>query len=152
LSRSGFRGGEPVVVLYTAGGTGAWPVTSFSEIAHRMANNFNARIVVADEPSDQSFTTALENRIPSNAIRFAEPRALELMAAVARASVLITDEPNLGGVAIGMGTPVVDVAEPSHPAHRGVAGSKLAALTTEEVYEEAAEILQESRSTSLFRK
>ena len=151
LSRSGFRGGEPIVVLYTAGGPGAWPVASFAEIAHRLANNFNARIVIADEPSDRSLTSSFESLAPSTAIPLAEPRALELMAAVARASVLITDEPNLGTVAMGMGTPVVDVAEPGHPAHRGVPGSKLAGLTTEEAYDEAAEILQESRSTSLFR-
>lgn len=152
LSRNGFRGGEPIVVLYSAGGLNAWPVASFAEVAHRLTNNFNARVVLADGPGDRSFNSALDALLPKTAIQLAEPRALELMSAVARASVLITDEPNLGAVARGMGTPVIDVAEPSHPAHRGMPGSKLDSLTTEEVYEEAAEILQESRSDSLFRQ
>jgi len=152
LSRNGFRGGEPIVVLYSAGGMDAWPVASFADVAHRLTNNFNARVVSADGPSDGSFNEALDALLPKTAIQLAEPRALELMAAIARASVLITDEPNLGAVAMGMGTPVIDVAEPSHPAHQGRPGSKLAGLTTEEVYEEAAEILQESRSDSLFRQ
>lgn len=150
LSRRGFCGGQPIVVLYSAGGPGAWPLTSFVEVAHRMANNFSARIVSCDEPSDGSFNALLQAQLPNDTIQLCEPRALELMAAVARASVLITDEPNLGAVARGMGTPVIDVTEPSQP--RGRPGSKLAVLTPQEAYEEAAEILQESRSDSLFRQ
>jgi ADP-heptose:LPS heptosyltransferase len=153
LSRNGFRGGEPVVVLYTAGGANAWPVPSFAETAHRLANNFNARVLAADEPSGQSFTSALEALLPKTAIVLAEPRALGLMAAVARASVLITDEPNLAAAASEMGTPVVDLAEPFLRAdRRGPPGLKLASPTTDEVYDAACEILQESRSPSLFRQ
>jgi len=149
LARNGSRGGEPVVVLYTAGGADAWPVASFAEIAQRLAGNFNARVVPADEPGDQTFTSALEALLPKTAIKLAEPRALALMAAVARASVLITDERNLAAVASGMGTPVIDVA--------GLAGAHSLrgpqiSVTTDEVYEEACEILQESRSAGLFRR
>lgn len=148
LSRNGFRGGEPVVVLYTAGGADAWPIASFGETAHRLANNFNARVLAADEPSGQCFTTALEALLPKTAIRLAEPRAPELMAAVARASVLITDEPNLRAAASEMGTPVIDLAAN----RRAAPGLRLANATTDEVYDAACEILQESRSPSLFRQ
>ncbi len=152
LSRNGFRGGEPVVVLYTAGGADAWPVASFAETAQRLANNFNARVLAADEPSGQSFTSALEALLPKTAIKLAEPRALQLVAAVARASVLITDEPNLAAAALEIGTPVIDLAEPFLRAdRRAPPGLKLASATTDEVYEAACEILQESRSPSLFR-
>ena len=153
LARHGFRGGEPVVVLYTAGGAGAWPTASFAETAHRLANNFNARILAADEPSDRSFTAALEGLLPRGAIRLAEPRALELMAAVARASVLITDEPNLAAAASEMGTPVINLTLPfPGPGRRAAAEAMLASATTDEVYDEACEILQESRSSSLFQE
>ena len=151
LSRNGFRGGEPVVVLYTAGGAVAWPVASFAEIAHRLASNFNARVVPADEPGDRSFTSALEALLPKTAIKLVEPRALELMAAVARASVLITDERNLAAVASGMGTPVIDVAGPARTGSHSLRGSQVS-VTTDDVYEEACEILQESRSAWLFRR
>jgi ADP-heptose:LPS heptosyltransferase len=149
LSRNGFRGGEPVVVLYTAGDAAAWPVASFAEIAHRLASNFNARVVPADEPGDRGFTSALEALLPKTAIKLAEPRALELMAAVARASVLITDERNLAAVASAMGTPVIDVAGPARAGSHSLRGPE-ASVTTDEVYEEACEILQESRSAGLF--
>ncbi|MEK6304606.1 MAG: hypothetical protein AABO41_28315 [Acidobacteriota bacterium] len=152
LSRSGSRGGEPVVVLYSAGGAEAWPLASFGEIAHRLANNFNARVVAADEPADRVFTDALEAFLPKTAIKLAMPRAVEVMAAVARASLLITDEPNIATVAMGMGTPVIDVVELSNVVRRQGPGSAPVSGTTDEVYDEAAEILQESRSASLFRQ
>ena len=151
LSRNGSRGGEPVVVLFTAGRAGAWPVASFAEIAHRLASNFNARVIPADEPGDRSFTSALEASLSKTAIKLAEPRALELMAAVARASVLITDERNLAAVASGMGTPVIDVAGPARAGFYSLRGAQVN-VTTDEVYEEACEILQESRSAGLFRR
>jgi hypothetical protein len=109
LARHGFRGGEPVVVMYTAGADGAWPIASFSETAHRLANNFNARVVAADE-GDRSFTTELDGLLPTIAINSPCLCALELMAAVARASVLITDEPNPAAAAL-MGT-VINLTRP----------------------------------------
>lgn len=153
LARNGFRGGEPVVVLYTTGGAGAWPIASFAEAAQRLANNFTARIVASDEPSDRSFTTALEGLLPKAAITLAEPRALEVMAAVARASVLITDEPNLAAAASEMGTPVINLRRRFVGANpRAAPAVKLANATTDEVYDEACELLQESRSSSLFQQ
>ena len=153
LARHGFRGGEPVVVMYTGGAAGAWPIALFAETAHRLANNFNARVVAADEPSDRGLTTALEGLLPKTAINLAAPRALELMAAVARASVLITDEPNLAAAASEMGTPVINVTRPSlGAARRSAHGLKFAGATTDEVYDEACAVLQESRSSSLFQQ
>jgi ADP-heptose:LPS heptosyltransferase len=152
LARNGFRGGEPVVVLYTAGGPGAWPIASFAETAHRLANNFTARILAVDEPSDRSFTTALEGLLPRAAIKLTEPRALELMAAVARASVLITDELNLAAAASEMGTPIINLTRPFEGAKgRAAPAAKPASATTDEVFDQACEILQESRSSSLFQ-
>ena len=152
LSRRGFKGGEPVVVLYTAGGIGSWGLASFAEVAQRLTNNFNARVVAADAPADENFTNVLEGSLPKTAIRLVQPRAVDLMAALARASLLITDEPNIATVAMRMGTPVIDVAAPSTTAPRGASVPSRAATTTDEVYEEAAEILQESRSSTLFRQ
>ncbi|HYV07945.1 MAG TPA: hypothetical protein VFB82_25360, partial [Blastocatellia bacterium] len=99
-----------------------------------------------------NFTTAIEALLPKTAIRLVQPRAVDLMAALARASLVITDEPNIATVAMRMSTPVIDVAAPSSSAPSRVSVPSRAATTTEEVYEEAAEILQESRSPTLFRQ
>lgn len=159
LSKRGSRGGEPIVVLYAANpaGPGGWPVEAFGEMAVRLSHNFGARLVAADEPSDKSFTEAVSALLPQTAIRLAEPRALELTAAVARASLVITDEGGLAQVAIEMGTPVIEIsdnsdARPPSKSHRVVPGSSRARVTTDEVYEVACEMLQCSRSASLFRR
>jgi ADP-heptose:LPS heptosyltransferase len=159
LSKRGSRGGEPIVVLYAANpaSSGGWPVEAFGEIAARLANNFGARVIAADEPSDDGFTEAVGALLPDTAIKLAQPRALELTAAIARASLVITDETGLAQVAMEMGTPVIEIgdnaaAQSSSKAHRVVRGSSRARVTTDEVYEVACEMLQSSRSASLFRR
>jgi ADP-heptose:LPS heptosyltransferase len=159
LAKRGSRGGEPIVVLYASNpaSSGGWPVESFGEMAARLSHNFGARVIAADEPSDETFTEAISALLPQTAIKIAEPRALELAAAIARASLVITDERGLAELAIEMGTPVLEIsddsaAKSSSKAHRVVQGSSRARVATDEVYEIACEMLQASRSETLFRR
>ncbi|HKP14231.1 MAG TPA: hypothetical protein VJZ91_19065, partial [Blastocatellia bacterium] len=93
LVRNGSRGGEPIVALYAADANGVdgWPVGAFAEVGQRMANAFGARVVALDEPGDQTFTAAAGALLPKSAIKLAAPHALQLAAAIARASVVVTD-------------------------------------------------------------
>jgi ADP-heptose:LPS heptosyltransferase len=157
LAKHGSRGGEPIVLLYSAGkeGHAGWPVESFGETAARLAGNFGARIIVADEPGDKTFTAKISGLLPKGAIKIAEPRALALAAAVARASLVITDEPGLAQMAAEFSTPVLEVADSATPSaisktHRIVCAASKARVTTDEVYEIACDLLQDSRSFSLF--
>lgn len=156
LERNGSRGGEPIVVLYSSAAGGAWPVESFGETGQRLANNFGARIIAADEPSDDSFTEAVGALLPQTAIKLASPRAPELAAAVARASLVVTDEPGLARLASEMGAPIIEIAEARHApesgqSHRVVSGSSRARVGADEVFEIACQMIQDSRSASLFR-
>lgn len=160
LQKSGSRGGELIVLLYASNPEGrrGWPVASFGEIGARLANNFNARIVAADEPSDRVFGRAVGALLPPGAIELSEPRALELLAAIARASVVITDEPALARIASELSTPVIEVAETitaaaaSAPSHRIAQGSSRSRVSADEVYEIASEMIQGNRSPSLFHR
>jgi ADP-heptose:LPS heptosyltransferase len=159
LSKRGSRGGEPIVVLYAANPTSSngWPVEAFGETAVRLTHNFGARVIAADEPSDNAFTEAVGALLPQTAIKLVQPRAIELAAAIARASLVITDECGLAQVAMEMGTPVIEIGDNStvqsaSTAHRLARGSSRARVTTDEVYEIACEMLQSSRSASLFRR
>jgi ADP-heptose:LPS heptosyltransferase len=160
LASSGSRGGELIVLLYSANPESrkAWPVNLFAEVATRLSNNFGARIVAADEPSDQAFNAALGSLLPEGAIKMSEPRALELVAAIARASIVITDEPAIARMASELNTPAIEVTDamsirpaPSRT-HRVVQGSSRSRVSAEEVYEVACEMIQESRSASLFER
>ncbi len=157
LSRHGSRGGEPIVVLYgsMAGGTRGWPVERFAEMSVRLAGDFGARIIAADEPADNRFTAAIEKLLPKGAIKLQRPRAMELAASIARASVLVTDDTEVAEIAIDFDTPVLEVADSSQRSgrskrHRVVYGASRVRITASEVYEIACEMLQEGRTVSLF--
>ncbi len=160
LARHGSRGGEPVIALYASntGGTRGWPIENFGELAANLANNFGARIVVADEPSGTEFTDAIEAMLPQGAIKLREPRALELAAAIARASLLVTDEPGVARMAMSLDAPVLEITDVgsarsnASKSHRVVAGASRARIPVAEVFDVACLLLQESRSVSLFRR
>lgn len=163
LARNKSRGGEPIAVLHGAIGDErrGWPAERFGEIASMLSNNLGARIVAADEPHRRAFTGAVSSLLPKGSIKLAAPRAIELLAAIARASILITDEPGIADAAADFGTPVLEVAEASMVTgrnessqsknHRVIDGASRARISADEVYELAAEMIQENRSSMLFR-
>jgi ADP-heptose:LPS heptosyltransferase len=160
LAKSGLRGGELIGLLYASNPNSrrSWPVDAFGEIGTRLANNFNARIIAADEPSDNTFSRTVSADLPGSAIKLAEPRALELIAAIARASIVITDEPAVAQIASELGTPAIEIADAmsssadSSATHRIARGSSRSKVTADEVYEIASEMIQENRSPSLFQR
>jgi ADP-heptose:LPS heptosyltransferase len=160
LAASGSRGGELIALLYASnpGSLEGWPAASFGEIGTRLVNNFAARIIVSDEPSDQAFTAAVSPLLPPGAIKLVAPRALELVASIARASIVITDEAAIATIASELNTPVIEIADtmsrstPSSPAHRIAKGSSRERVSTDEVYDTTCEVIQESRSHSLFQR
>jgi ADP-heptose:LPS heptosyltransferase len=158
LARHGSRGGEPLAVLHSslAGGSHGWPLDRFGELAVRLTNNLQARVVAVDQPSDDRFTSEVGSILPRGAIKIASPRAYEMLAAVARASLVITDEPGLAQVALDLTTPVLEVAERKSAkagrSHRVVYGASRARVPVDEVFAAACEMIQESRSSFLFQR
>lgn len=159
LYSSGFRGGEMLVLLYASNPQNdrGWPVAAFGEIGVRLANNFNARTVVADQPSDDSLTRSVSEWLPAGAIKLAEPRAYELFAAIARASIVITDDTTIAQIATELSTPAIEISDApstlaSSSSHRVVSGSSRGTVSVEAVFEIACEMIQENRSRSLFQR
>jgi len=160
LMKAGSRGGELIVLFYASDpdDSRGWPVEAFAETSRRLANNFDARIIAADEPSDSAFTDALRALLVAGITTVAEPRAVELVAAIARASIAITDEHAIAQIASELGTPVIEIADiaSGHSiksrSHRILAASSRKRVTIDEVYGTASEMIQESRSPSLFQR
>ena len=160
LAASGSRGGELIVLLYGSPlGRGYWPIEAFGEIGKRLANNFNARVVAADEPSDSAFTRAVSELLPNGAIKLSEPRSMELISAIARASIVVTDEPAIAQVASELSTPVIEIADTASPqavatstTHRRARALSRSHVSAEEVFGIACEMIQENRSLSLFQR
>ena len=148
-----------MVVLYRGGGAPSegWPVEKFAEIAERLAKNFAARIVAVDEPGDSDFTDLIGAMLPEGAITLRQARAVEAVAAIARASLIITDDAGAAEMATDLAAPALEIArfkpEPRLPKNRRVIYSAAPArVTTDEVYELASEMLQESRLITLFER
>jgi ADP-heptose:LPS heptosyltransferase len=157
LKRGGFRGAEPVVVFYSSSTEQAWPAEKFSEMAFRLANNFAARIVVVDEPFTNQFTKVIKNSLPKGAITIASPGALDFLATLARASLVITDESGVAKAAEDLDAPVIELTTSLSPSgqsnsHRVFRSSSRPRISTDEVYDAASEIIQEGRTPSLFRR
>ena len=160
LANGGSRGGELIVLLYAGNpeSRDGWSMAAFAEIGTRLTNNLGVRIIAADEPSDETFTDAANAFLPPGAIKLGKPRALELMAAIARASIVITDEAGIALIASELSTPVVEIVDAISPTSEGFAthriakGSTRARVSTDEVYDLACEMIQESRSPSLFHR
>jgi ADP-heptose:LPS heptosyltransferase len=159
LYSSGFRGGEMLVLLYSSNPQNdrGWPVASFGEIGIRLANNFNARTVVADQPSDDSLTRRMGEWLPPSAIKLAAPRAFEVFAAIARASIVITDDAEIAQIATELSTPAIEITDSpstlgSSSSHRIISSSSRGRVSVEAVFEIACEMIQENRSKSLFQR
>ena len=159
LERSGSRGGEPIVTLYTADASGndSWPMGAFGEIGQRLANAFGARVVALDEPGDTGFTAAVGPLLTKSAIKLAAPRALQLAAAIARASLVITDAAGIAQMADDLGTPVIEITEgrgaghATATSHHLIGAASRSRISADEVYELACALIQSSRSAQLFR-
>lgn len=158
LSQGGSRGGELLVLLYRSdpGSARGWPIESFGEVSSRLVNNLGARAIAADEPSDRRFSEAVSRFLPHGSLKLSSPSAPALVAAIARSSIVVTDDHGIAELATELRTPVIEVSDsgsatiPDSRTHRVITGSSRARVSTDEVYEAAAELLQESRSASIF--
>lgn len=151
LTRHGCRGGEPLVLIYASdAGASGWPPDRYVEIASRLARNFGCRIIAVDVPGDGAFTGRIGALLPEGAISLSAPRAIEVLAACARASLLLTDDAGLAGLAVGLRTPVIELTDDT-PSGGGHLYVRLASdATPDQVYAPACELLQGSRTESLF--
>jgi ADP-heptose:LPS heptosyltransferase len=158
LVKAGSSGGELLVLLHSSNSNDSWPVASFAEVARRLANTFDARVIAIDQPSDSAFTDALNLLLPLGAIRLAEPSSFEFFAAIARASLAITDQTMVANIASELGTPALEIAGSTASKidlsdnHKVLEGSSRKRIKTDEVYEAACEMIHKSRSAALFHR
>jgi ADP-heptose:LPS heptosyltransferase len=158
LARGGTGGGELIVLLYSGGANrgGGWSIEAFAEVGTRLTNNFGVRVIAADQPADREFTAAIVRLLPAGSAMLAEPRAPLLVGALARASILITDDSAVALLTSTMGTPVVEISDSRacetlrSKRHRVVRAATRAKTSADEVYDIACEMIQESRSPALF--
>ncbi|HYL99885.1 MAG TPA: hypothetical protein VEZ90_13095, partial [Blastocatellia bacterium] len=166
LRKQGFRGGAPLILLYSndPGSPKAWPPARFIEVGSRLAANYGVRVVILDRPYESKLTNAIAAAMPRETIKLRAPRALEVIGALARASLVVTDDAGVARFSSRLGTATIDIGSTSQkssdgipglragrPAGKRPAGVKGGLLASgEDVYQVACTMLQASRTAVLF--
>jgi ADP-heptose:LPS heptosyltransferase len=158
LAKAGSRGSELLILLHSSNLNDSWPASSFAELGRRLSDTFDARLIALDEPRDRAFTTSLGLMLPPSAINLQQPGGLQFVAALARASIVITDETMIARLACELDTPSIEIANalagtagsPVH--HKVLEGASRKRVTTDEVFEAACEMIHKDRSPALFHR
>lgn len=154
MAKQGYKGGEPLVIVYSTDSTSSrgWPRGRFADVSISLAANYGVRVLAADAPGSSSFTDEIGPGLPRDAIKMVSPSASVLVAALARASLLITDDAGVARFSARLGLPVIDIggASVDHRAGApiGVRGGTEA--HPEDVYQLACGLLKKSRTHVLF--
>lgn len=154
IQKAGVSETEKLVVLFAGDAADSprsgWPIERFLELAWRLDNNLAGRPIVIDVPHDQAFTDVVGGRLPKNGLTIRSPGGPALVAALARASLVVTDDSGVARFSAELGVPTLEIAgnaasidEPA-PMHRRSKGD------VEHAYTAACELLQSSRTALLF--
>ena len=163
LEKSGLLSGGLFVGLHP--GTGhdqpRWPLERFLVVAEKLIHLLNARVLVFTGPQERGLARTIVKQLPAkHALAFDAAPLTDVTSALARLSVFISNHGGLAHLAAAVGTPVVAVSplETSHANdllsqnHLHVRKALLDAITTDEVYEAACQLIQANRAEYLWAR
>jgi len=163
LEKSGLLSGGLFVGLHP--GTGhdqpRWPLERFLVVAEKLIHLLNARVLVFTGPQERGLARTIIKQLPAkHALAFDAAPLTDVTSALARLSVFISNHGGLAHLAAAVGTPVVAVSplETSHANdllsqnHLHVRKALLDAITTDEVYEAACQLIQANRAEYLWAR
>ncbi|HMF56796.1 MAG TPA: glycosyltransferase family 9 protein [Pyrinomonadaceae bacterium] len=152
--------GTPLVGLFPGAGhpSRRWPLERFAELADSFVRNDGLRVIVFAGPEEQSFIKEVRTKFPRNAIIFDRLTLPQLASALARLSVLVSNDTGPMHIAAAVGTSVTLLLDgrapesylPVEGRHNIVRGGTIDEVTTDEVYAASRELLVSERMASLF--
>jgi ADP-heptose:LPS heptosyltransferase len=155
LTATGYQGGEPVVVVH---GVGAWPSARFVEVADGLRSHFESRLVVLDMPRERGPAKAIAGALGGRVLGVIAPPALRFLAAIGRASAVISDDPGTANLAGVLGVPSVLVTATGRPVPHSrlgcdtLIGATVEDVTASEAYEHACRLVRRERTGRLFER
>lgn len=153
LTGENVRVGEPLIGFYIGAGhpSRRWPLARFSELAERLQRDDGGRIIIFAGPEETALLKETGAVFPSSTIVFDRLDIYQLASALARLTVLVSNNTGPMHIAAAVGTPVVtllgrltpDSFTPLVPHHRLLYSRTLAELSTETVYGAVRELVAE---------
>jgi heptosyltransferase-2 len=117
LTESGISGAELLIGLNpgsTYGGAKRWLPERFAEAADRLAGQFNAKVLIVGARGEEQLAQAIAGRMKAKTVVLSGKTSVrELMAAVKRCAVFITNDTGPMHIAAAFGVPVVAVFGPT---------------------------------------
>jgi heptosyltransferase-2 len=117
LAESGISGAELLIGLNpgsTYGGAKRWLPERFAETADRLAGQFNAKVLIVGARGEEALAQAIAGRIKAKTVVLSGKTSVrELMAAVRRCAVFVTNDTGPMHIAAAFGVPVVAVFGPT---------------------------------------
>ena len=151
--------GAPLVGLFPGAGhpSRRWPLARFNELADMLRRNDEIRIIVFAGPEEREMVAQVKATFPRSTIVFDRLTIPQLASALARLSVLVSNDTGPMHIAAAVGTSVVLLLDSRAPhsylpvegQHR-VIQRTITDITTGEVYGTARELLAVSRTEALF--
>lgn len=152
LAAIGYDSG-PVVAVQTSG---LWPPDRFVDVAARLRSGFGAWVVTLDAPRTAQGAREMADALGGHVLGVASPTGARFVAVLARASLVVTDDPATAAMATFLGAPSVLVAGsggmlPTLHDRIVLASSEARSIDPDAVFEAAAKLVGKPRTSSLFR-
>ncbi|HEX4945305.1 MAG TPA: glycosyltransferase family 9 protein [Blastocatellia bacterium] len=163
LEKSGLATGGLLIGLHPGAGHNKprWPLERFLVVAEKLIHVLNARVFVFAGPHERGLARAVVKQLPTkHALAFDAAPLADVTSAFARLSVLITNHGGPAHLAAAVGTPVVALSPlmVSHANdllslnHVQLRKPSLDAISTDEVFEAACQLVQANRAEYLWAR
>ena len=162
LSKHDFSSGGLLVGVHPGAGKNKprWAADKFTIVAAKLIHTMDARIIIFAGPHERGLAKHLTQQLPAKKSLALESLSLnDFASATARLSVFITNHSGPAHLAAAVGAPVVVASASTNnsdkllsPNHIFIAQDSIAAITTEEVFEAACQLIQASRAELLWAR
>lgn len=153
--------GAPVVGVFPGAGhpSRRWPLERFGELAKRLADADGLHTALFVGPEEHRQAKQIRAAFPAATTTLIEKLDIpQLASALARTSVLVSNDTGPVHIAAAVGTPTVVLVgrdgpngyEPVGRGHRSIFRAPIESITAAEVYEAARRALVSERTASLF--
>ncbi|HKR12953.1 MAG TPA: glycosyltransferase family 9 protein [Pyrinomonadaceae bacterium] len=160
LAKAKAQSGELLVGLIPGAGniTRRWPLENYVQLADHLIRNDRVRVIVFAGPEEQAMMTEMRTLFPQGTIFFDKLTIPQLISALARLTLAVSNDTGPAHLASAVGVPVIVVMDrltphdymPLGEQNRFIYAPDITKPTIEEVYRNAREVLALNRTDQLF--